>query len=55
MEPDPECVEVVIEITDEHIKTEPVDYERPPILAAFRLFERRFGSCGEVQLVRKVA
>lgn len=54
-DPAPEFIEVVIEVTDEHIKTEPLDYERPPILAAFRLFDRRFGSSNSVQLVRKAA
>ncbi len=54
-DPAPEFVEVVIELTDEHIKTERLDYERPPVLAAFRRFERRFGSSGAVQLVRNLS
>lgn len=49
-----EFTETVIEVTDDHIKTEPLNYKRP-ILAVWRLFCRRFGNSNSMQLIRKVA
>ncbi len=50
-----DSTEVVTEVTDDHIKTAPLEmaHNPPPRIDVWSLFERRFGSSNTLQLVQK--